>query len=216
MNTTWYWSKSFLNHFPPWLIRIEAYNKRVFSFPPYLYWEKQTECISVPIEFQLWVIIRSLMFKLLICIWCSNAYYSLCQDNIWASQLVQWWKNQPANAGGARDSGSIPGLGRSPGGRNGNPLQYSCLGNSMDRGPWWAIVHGVARSRKELSDWICNTKDNIKITRCYLVRWPLIFLLYMGLVTHPGYLAKASTQVSCFMGSCSFHCPMQPDAQQQQ
>ena len=51
-------------------------------------------------------------------------------------------KNLPANTG---DAGSIPGLGRSPGDRNGNPLQYSCLENTMDRGTWWAIVHGVAR-----------------------------------------------------------------------
>ena len=51
-------------------------------------------------------------------------------------------KNLPANTG---DAGSIPGLGRSPGDRNGNPLQYSCLENTMDRGTWWAIVLGVAR-----------------------------------------------------------------------
>ena len=44
----------------------------------------------------------------------------------------------------AGDPGSIPGLGRYPGEGNGNPLQYSCLENSMDRGAWWAIVHGVA------------------------------------------------------------------------
>ena len=52
-------------------------------------------------------------------------------------------KNLPANIG---DMGLIPGLGRSPGEGNGNPLQYSCLGNSMDRGAWWATVHGVADS----------------------------------------------------------------------
>ena len=53
-------------------------------------------------------------------------------------------KNPPVNAG---DVGSIPGLGRSPGGENGNPLQYSSLGNPMDRGAWWAAVHGVAKCR---------------------------------------------------------------------
>ena len=53
----------------------------------------------------------------------------------------------PANAGDIRDVGSIPGLGRSPGGGHGNPLQYSCLENPMDRGPWWATVHGVTKSR---------------------------------------------------------------------
>ena len=50
------------------------------------------------------------------------------------------------------DPGSIPGLGRSPGEGNSNPLQYSCLENPMDGGAWWAIVHGVAKSRTGLSD----------------------------------------------------------------
>ena len=55
-------------------------------------------------------------------------------------------KNSLANAGDIRDVGSIPGLGRSPGGGHSNPLQYSCLENSMDRGGWPATVHGVAKS----------------------------------------------------------------------
>ena len=57
-------------------------------------------------------------------------------------------KNLPASAGDARDVGSIPGSRRSPGGGNGTPLQYSCLENFMDRGAWWATVHGVAKSQK--------------------------------------------------------------------
>ena len=56
-------------------------------------------------------------------------------------------KNPPANGGGARDSGLIPGSRRSPGEGNGNPLQYSCLGNPMDRGAWQATVQGVAKSQ---------------------------------------------------------------------
>ena len=56
-------------------------------------------------------------------------------------------KNPPANAG---DLGSLPGLGRSPGEGNGNPLQYSCLENPKDRGAWWATVHGVARVGHDL------------------------------------------------------------------
>ena len=56
-------------------------------------------------------------------------------------------KNLPANTGDARDTVSIPGLGQSPAGGNGNPLQYSCLENSTDRGAWWATVHGVAKSQ---------------------------------------------------------------------
>ena len=55
-------------------------------------------------------------------------------------------KNPPVNAGDVRDLSSIPGLGRSPGEGNGNPLQYSCLENPMHRGAWWATVHGVEES----------------------------------------------------------------------
>ena len=56
-------------------------------------------------------------------------------------------KNLPASVGDARDLGLIPGFGRSPGEGNGNPLQYSFLGISIDRGVWWAIVHGAAKSQ---------------------------------------------------------------------
>ena len=60
-------------------------------------------------------------------------------------------KNPPTNA---EDLGSIPGLGRSPGGGNGNPLQYSCLENPMDRGAWQATVHGVTKS--DMTDYAHN------------------------------------------------------------
>ena len=56
-------------------------------------------------------------------------------------------KNLPDYAGDTRDAGSISGLGRSPGGENGNPLHYSCLENPMDRGTWWTTVHGIAESQ---------------------------------------------------------------------
>ena len=56
-------------------------------------------------------------------------------------------KNLPATAGAAGDMGSIPGSGRSPREGNGNPLQYSCLRNPMDRGAWWATVHEVAKNQ---------------------------------------------------------------------
>ena len=61
-------------------------------------------------------------------------------------------KNSPANARDIRDVGSIPGSGRSLREGNGNPLQYSCLENSMDRGAWQATVHGIAKSRAQLSN----------------------------------------------------------------
>ena len=65
-------------------------------------------------------------------------------------------KNPPANAGDAGDTGLIPGSGRSPGEGNGNPLQYSCLENPMDRGAWWATVHRVTKSQTELSNGACS------------------------------------------------------------
>ena len=60
-------------------------------------------------------------------------------------------KTPPANAGDARDAVLIPGLGRSPGGGRGNPLQYSCLENPVDREAWWATIQGVAKSLTQLS-----------------------------------------------------------------
>ena len=60
-------------------------------------------------------------------------------------------KNPPANTGDTKDMGLIPGSGRSHGEGNGNPLQYSCLKNSMDRGLWQATVHGVAKSQTQLN-----------------------------------------------------------------
>ena len=67
--------------------------------------------------------------------------------SLWASLVAQMVKNLPANAGNTRDAGSVPGLGRYPGEGNGNPLQYPCLENLMDRGAWRAAIHGVAESR---------------------------------------------------------------------
>jgi len=61
-------------------------------------------------------------------------------------QVVLVVKNLPTNARDVRDTGLIPGLGRSPGGGHGNPLQYSCLENPMDKGTWWTTVHMIAQS----------------------------------------------------------------------
>ena len=67
--------------------------------------------------------------------------------NNWA-EVALVVKNLPANTGDGRDVGSIPGVGRSPGGGHGSPLQYSCLENPMDRGAWWATVCRVMKSQK--------------------------------------------------------------------
>ena len=60
-------------------------------------------------------------------------------------------KNSLANVGDTGDMGQIPRLGRSPGEGNGNPIQYSCMGNPMDREAWWVMLHGVAKSQTQLS-----------------------------------------------------------------
>ena len=67
-------------------------------------------------------------------------------------------RNPPASAEDIRDAGSIPGSGRSPGEGICNPLQYSCLGNPIDRGAWRAAVHGVMKSRTQLSMYTCIHK----------------------------------------------------------
>ena len=72
-------------------------------------------------------------------------------DSARASQVVLVVKNLPAYAGDVKDKGSIPGLGRSPGGRHGNPLQYSCLENPMNREAWQTTTaHRVAQIRTQL------------------------------------------------------------------
>ena len=76
-----------------------------------------------------------------------NFTFSTCER---AFQVALVVKSLPANAGDIRDMGSIPGSGRSPGGGHGNPLQYSCLKNPVDRGTWGATVHRVTKSQRGL------------------------------------------------------------------
>ena len=66
-------------------------------------------------------------------------------------QVVLVVKNPPTNVADIRDAGSVPGLGRSPGGGHGNPLHYSCQENPMDRGTWQTTDHGVTESQTQLS-----------------------------------------------------------------
>ena len=75
-----------------------------------------------------------------------------CHLSLGISQLALVIKNPPANVGDAKDEGFIPRSGISPGVGNGNSIQYSCLENSMDRGAWWATIHGVEKSRTRLND----------------------------------------------------------------
>ena len=75
-------------------------------------------------------------------------------------------KNLPAKLEDISDAGSIPGLGRSLGGGNGNPLQYSCLENPTDRGSWRATVHGVAKSQTQLERLSTHTRTLIVDSLC--------------------------------------------------
>ena len=87
----------------------------------------------------------------------------------------------------AGDLGSIPGSGRSPGEGNGNPLQYSCLENPMDGGAWRATVHGVAKSRTQLSDFTFNPEGAVEQLHpaswrhCALLGFSLEVLLIQGI-----------------------------------
>ena len=82
-----------------------------------------------------------------------------------APQVAPVVKNLPANAGDIRDMGSIPASGRSPGGGHGNPLQYSCLENPMDRGGWWAIVHRFGENQTRLEQLSMHAYTNNRVPR---------------------------------------------------
>ena len=75
-------------------------------------------------------------------------------------------RESACNAGAPGDTGLISGSGRSPGGGNGNLLQYSCLGNSMDRGAWWATVHGAAKSRTQLKQFSAQHACKFFLVAC--------------------------------------------------
>ena len=73
-------------------------------------------------------------------------HHYICFFFFWTSQVVRVVKNPPDNAEDIRDVGSIPGSGRSPAGEHGNPFQYSCLENPMDREVWQATIHRIVKS----------------------------------------------------------------------
>ena len=86
----------------------------------------------------------------------------LLREQYWSVRLPKWHsgKNSPANVGDTRDAVSIPGSGRYPGEGNGNPLRYSCLENPIDRGGWWATVHGGQRELDK-TEWLKYTHSKL-------------------------------------------------------
>jgi len=87
-------------------------------------------------------------------------------------------KNPPASAGDTGEASSIPGVGRSPGEGNGNPLQCSCLENPMDRGAWWATVHGVTKNWTRLSYQHTFKAPKWKSVLSCIVSWFLLFCVF--------------------------------------
>ena len=98
---------------------------------------------------------------------------------------LPWWLSGKEYACNAGDQGSISGSGRSPGEENGNPLQYSCLGNPMDRGAWWATIHGVAEELDTLSDFTTSTT-------IYVFMYVCIYI-YLQPTFHHGFLMHFNT-----------------------
>ena len=96
--------------------------------------------------------------------------------------LTSWWSEGKASAYNAGDMGSIPGLGRSSGERNCNPLRYSCLENPMDGEAWWAAVHGAAKSQTQLNNFTftlyssCYTLHSPELI-CFMTRTGSLHLL---------------------------------------
>ena len=109
---------------------------------------------------------------------------ALSSDVFWDSQVAQWWRiHLPVQETRHRRPGFDPGLGRSPGGGYGNPLQYSCLKNPMDRGAWRTTVHGVAKSRTWLSNWANAQGGSSRgphfLFGCYSLKSFLLFTLLL-------------------------------------
>ena len=102
-----------------------------------------------------------------------------------ASQVTLVVKNPPANAGDLREAGWIPGLGRSPGEGNGNSLQYSGLENPMDRGSWWATVHGVARARYHWATDHSTVRKQLTDLNESPALWDWVPSEHLGLISQP-------------------------------
>ena len=131
---------------------IRRYNKKVADCFKFMK-------LDISVYFSLlttsFIFLIFIFFKIIFSFQVCHFFFLTTLLNIWASQVALLVKNPPTNAGDTRDGVSLPGLGRSTGVGNGNPLQYSCLGNPMDRGAWLATVLGIAKSWTQMSDWVC-------------------------------------------------------------
>ena len=120
-----------------------------------------------------------------------------------ASKMALVVKNLPDNAWGVSDVGSIPGLRRFPRGGNGNPFQYSCLENRMERGAWWATVHGAAKSQAQLSDLAQSTYTHFFFNWVFFVCLFLLLSCMRCLYTlEMNYLSVPSSANTFFHSVC--------------
>ena len=143
-----------LNHF--WILSVSE-----LVWPPHILFAL---CITTS------EIIHFYQFFLDPQVWWSCGHRNLMESIFLWAMLMTTGKESACNTG---DMGSIPESGRSPGEGNGNPLQYSCLENPMDRGAWWAAVHGVPKSRPQLSTCSCTRWSGVSASAsCF---WDTIF-----------------------------------------
>ena len=152
----------------------------------------------------------SAFFCLFVCF--ENYLFRSAHFLIGASKVALVVKNPPANAWGVSDVGSIPGLGRFPGGGNGNPLQYSCLENPMDREAWWATVHGAAKSQAQLSNLAHSTYTHFFIglfVFLLLSRMSCLHTLQMNYLSVPSSANTFSHSVGVFLFCLWFPLPLE-------
>ena len=125
--------------------------------------------------------------------------------SLWASQVSQWCRNPPANARDSGDLGLIPGLGKCPGGGNGNPLHCPCLDNPRDGGAWWAAVYGVAQSRTRLKR---LSSSSLKPSSLPLLIFSLpLLLLVQQLLSRVRLFATPLTAVTSAAAKSLQSCP---------
>ena len=124
-----------------------------------------------------------------------------------ASQVALVVKNPPANAGHIRDASSIPESGRSPEAGHGNPLQYSCMGNYLDRGAWRAIIHRVAKIWTHLKQLSTHTHDSF--IPCFVLFCFLIISILSSIVSVSIYIPTNSAKGFPFLHTLSsIYCLM--------
>ena len=118
--------------------------------------------------------------------------------------MVQVVKNLPANAGDIRDMSLIPGSGRSLGVGSGNPLQYSCLGNSMERGAWQAVVYGTSKSQIQLNNTAQHNKNMAYFSNwnIYLIvvysNYIILIAIFSLIIVYPNYIIEIFSIIVIF------------------